>query len=83
MKVIELLDIGIRFELKLYSMPSQHTDVTNQNYVVIIGSSSFAGYKLKPLNNYFIILDKFDEGNSLLNATVKTKEKVEIFKGNK
>lgn len=51
-------------------MPWQRTDVTNQIYVIITGSSSFAGYKLMPLSNYFIIMGKYGKGNSLLNAKV-------------
>lgn len=35
-----------------------------------------------PLNSYFIIMHKFGKGNSLLNAKVKAKEEVQIFKSN-
>lgn len=62
-------------------MPWQHSDVTNQNYILIIGSSSFADYMLMPLNNYFIMMDEFGKGNSLWNAKINTTEKVQIFKG--
>jgi len=63
-------------------MPWQHTHVTNQNYIIIMGSSSFARYKLMPFNNYCAIMDKFGKRNSLLNAKVKTKEMVQVFKDN-